>query len=126
MRRVASLDSIKAAKKHLIAFNKSLEKVPYDEMQYSATRLYPQIIAKTPLKTGKLERSVYVRVSKDKRRPSLLVGAVAFNGKRYDYAVIQHENPEFHHPIRGEAYYILNPFLSEIDAYIKRVSGKLG
>ena len=78
-----------------------------------ATRLLEDAVAMTPYQEGTLESSVYVKVSKDKRRPGFLIGASALaegNRYNYNYAAIQHEREDFEHQVKGEAHYLLIPF----------------
>jgi hypothetical protein len=105
-----SLKSVQDAKKKLTAFLKKLDTVPTEILQDEAQTLYAEVIAEVPYKTGKLERSVKVSVSKDKRRPGLNVSASARSSSGYNYAGIQHENEEYEHPIKGKAHYISEPF----------------
>lgn len=119
-----STKSVQDAKKHLTQFLKKLGTVPSEELEKSATKIYAEAVARTPYKTGKLERSVYVRVSKDKRRPGLVAGASA-KSRGYNYAGIQHENTDFEHPIKGQAHFISEPFNREVNNLKKRIRRKL-
>lgn len=105
-----SQQSVQDAKKRLQKFLKELDTVPTEILQQEAPRLYSDIIADTPYKTGKLERSVKVSVAKDKRRPGLNASASARSPGGYNYAGIQHENEKFKHPIKGKAHFISDPF----------------
>ena len=120
-----STKSVQDARKHLTQFLKKLDTVPSEELEKSATKIYAEAIALTPYKTGKLERSVYVRVSKDKRRPGLVAGASARSKYGYNYAGIQHENESFNHPIKGQAHYISEPFNKEVKNLKRRIKRKL-
>lgn len=102
--------SVQAAKKRLQSFLKTLDKVPTEILVEEQPRLYSDIIAEVPYDTGKLERSVRVSVSKDKRRPGLNASASARSDKGYNYAGIQHENRDFQHPLKGKDHYISDPF----------------
>ena len=102
--------SVQDAKKQLQKFLKSLDTIPMDILEEERPVLYSEIIAEVPYQTGKLERSVKVTVAKDKRRPGLNASASARSSKGYNYAGIQHENPDFKHPVKGKAYYISDPF----------------
>lgn len=124
MPSVASLQSIAGAKKRLQKFLRELETVPVEELEKSAQTIKANAIAQTPYKTGKLERSVYVRVSRSKTKPGLTAGANAFSGG-YNYAAIQHENTSFEHPIKGKAHYIRDPFNKEVANLKRRIRRKL-
>ena len=105
-----SQQSVQTAKKKLQSYLKSLDTIPTDILQEEAPRLYSEIIAETPYKTGKLERSVRVTVAKDKKRPGLNASASARSARGYNYAGIQHESEDFEHPIKGNAHFISEPF----------------
>lgn len=117
--------SVKKAKQNLRDFLKQLDSVPQEELQRSAQVIYREAVARAPYKTGKLERSIYVRVSKDKRRGGLVAGASARSSDGYNYAGIQHENENFNHPIKGEAHFISGPFERETQRLIRRLKGRL-
>lgn len=104
-----SLKSVQDAKKRLTKFLKTLDTVPTQILEQEAGKILTQARQETPYKTGKLEQSVYVRVSRDRRRPGLVVGASA-KSKGFNYAGIQHENTEFQHPIKGKANYLKDPY----------------
>lgn len=104
-----SLKSVQDAKKRLTKFLKTLDTVPTQILEQEAGKILTQARQETPYKTGKLEQSVYVRVSRDRRRPGLVIGASA-RSKGFNYAGIQHENTSFHHPIKGKAHYLRDPF----------------
>ena len=126
MPNVSQLNSIKNAKKNLTKFLKALDTVPQEELEKTAQRIYEQAIAQTPYETGKLEKSVYVRVSHSKTRPGLTAGANAFNKNTgYNYAAIQHENEDYEHPIKGKAHYIIDPFKKETALMQRRIRRKL-
>ena len=126
MPSVSQLNSIKNAKKNLTKFLKALDTVPQEELEKTAQRIYEQAIAQTPYETGKLEKSVYVRVSRSKTRPGLTAGANAFNKNTgYNYAAIQHENEDYEHPIKGKAHYIIDPFKKETALMRRRIRRKL-
>ena len=86
-----SQESVRRAKQNLRDFLKQLDTVPQEELQRSAQVIYQEAIARTPYQTGKLERSVYVRVSRDKRRGGLVAGASARSVRGYNYAGIQQD-----------------------------------
>lgn len=115
-----SQESVQDAKKRLQKFLKKLDKIPTEVLREEAPRLYSEIIAEVPYKTGALERSVKVTVAKDRRRPGLNARASARSKRGYNYAGIQHESPEFKHPKPGaKAYFISDP-LDRATVRIKR------
>ena len=124
MPSATSVARVQAAKKRLTKFLKTLDTVPLEELDKTAQAIKVKAIDQTPYKTGKLEQSVYVRVSRDKRRPGLVAGASA-KSSGYDYAGIQHENTQYHHPIKGKAHYISDPFNQEVTNLKRRLRRKL-
>lgn len=124
-RSVTSTESVQSAIKSLRNYLKTLDTVPAEELQKSAETIYREAIARVPYKTGKLERSVYVRVSSDKRRGGIVAGASARSSSGYNYAGIQHENENFEHPIKGEAHFISAPFNEEIQRLKARLQRRL-
>lgn len=116
-----STQSVQDAKKRLQKLLRQCETVPAQVLQEEAPKLYSEIIARVPYKTGKLERSVKVSVARDKKRPGLNASASARSENGYNYAGIQHEREDFHHPIKGEAHYISGPFEETIKRIKKRI-----
>lgn len=120
-----SQKSVQDAIKDLTRFVKKLDTVPVQELNESAAIMKAEMIAQAPYKTGKLERSIYTMVSKDKRRPGLRAGASARSTSGYNYAGIQHENTDFEHPIKGKAFYIRDPFMAETAKLKERLREEL-
>ena len=120
-----SQQSVQNAIKDLTRFIKKLDTVPTEELSKSAAIMKAEMIAQTPYKTGKLERAVYVKVSKSRYRPGLRAGASARSKSGYNYAGIQHENVDFEHPIKGNAFYIRDPFMAETAKLKKRLREEL-
>ena len=119
-----STKSVQDARKNLTKFLKQLDTVPAEELEKSAQRIKAEAIAKVPYKTGKLERSIYVRVSKDKRRPGIVAGASARSKSGYNYAGIQHENEDYVHT-KGQAHFISEPFNAEVKRLKRRIRRRL-
>lgn len=120
-----STQSVQDAKKRLQKYLKSLETIPTDILEEERPRLYSEIIAATPYKTGKLERSVKVTVAKDRRRPGLNASASAISKNGYNYAGIQHEETNYQHPIKGKAHYISDPFEECTKRIVKKMKARL-
>ena len=120
-----SQKSVQRAITNLTKFVKALDTVPLEELEVSAQTIKAEAIAQTPYETGKLEKSVYVLVSRDKKRPGLRAGASALSSKGYNYAGIQHENENFEHPIKGKAHYISDPFKKEVANLKRRIRRRL-
>lgn len=122
MSSAANAKSTVAAKKSLQKFLKSLDTVPTKVLEDEAPKLYAQIIAETPYESGKLEKSVRVSVSKNKRdRVGLLASASAKSPKGYDYSAKQHEDTSLQHPRKGKAHYISDPFYRAV----RRIKSKM-
>ncbi len=116
-----SSKSVQSAKKKLQKFLKELDRLPTEELSKEVPRIYAEAVAQTPYSSGTLEASVYVRLSKNtKNRVGILAGATA-TSKGYNYAGIQHDNKKFHHPTKGKAMYIADPF----NAGTKRLKKRL-
>ena len=116
--------SVQDARKRLTNFLKLLDTVPTEELEKSAQRIKTEAIAKVPYKTGKLERSIYVRVAKDKKRPGIVAGASARSKDGYNYAGIQHENLNYQHT-KGQAHFISEPFNAEVKRLKQRIRRRL-
>lgn len=119
-----STKSVQSARKRLTQFLKQLDTVPVEELEKSAQRIKAEAIAKVPYETGKLERSIYVRVSRDKRRPGIVAGASARSPSGYNYAGIQHENENYLHR-KGQAHFISEPFNAEVNRLKRRIRRRL-
>lgn len=119
-----SQKSVQDARNNLTKFLKQLDTVPNEELEKAAQRIKADAIAKVPYKTGKLERSIYVRVSKNKQRPGLVAGASARSKGGYNYAGIQHENENYHHT-KGQAHFISEPFNAEVKRLKRRIRRRL-
>lgn len=104
-----NLDSVRGAKKRLTAFLKKQQTIPSEVLAREAPRIEAEAKVLTPLKEGKLERSVKCSVSKSTTKPGLNISASA-KDEGYDYAGIQHENTSFNHPIKGRDNYLKIPF----------------
>lgn len=105
-----SRQSVQNAKKNLQKFLRKLDTLPSEILQDESITLYSEVIAEVPYKTGALERSVKVRVARDKKRPGLIASASARSRRGYNYAGIQHEE-NFHHSKQGaKDHYISDPF----------------
>lgn len=124
MPSATSRQSVQNARKNLTKFLKTLDTVPVEEIEKSAQKIKAEAIAQTPYETGKLEDSVYVRVSRDKKRPGLVAGARA-KDRGYDYSGIQHEETSYEHPIKGKAHYISAPFNKEVANLKRRLKRRL-
>lgn len=122
---MSSIKSVDRAIRNLNKFLNSLETVPSEELNRTASQIKAKAIAQTPYRTGVLERSVYVDVVKDSTQQTIIAGASAKSERGYDYAGIQHENTTFNHPIKGKAHYISDPFKQEVYNMKRRIRRRL-
>lgn len=121
-----SQQSVQDAKKRLQKFIKTLDTVPTQILNEEAPILRSEIIAEVPYKTGKLESSVRVSVTRDTRRPGLNASASALSKSGYNYAGIQHENDEFRHTKPGaKAHFISDPLNRCIDRIQEKMRRRL-
>lgn len=114
--------SVQNARAKLTKYLKQIDGITTAELEKVARDIKADAIAQTPYRTGKLEASVYVKVSKSKRTPGIVAGASA-RSEGYNYAGIQHENTKFYHPIKGKAHFISDPFnlhVRKLKATLKR------
>lgn len=122
---MSNIKSIDRAIRNLNKFLDSLESVPSEELDRTASQIKAKAIAQTPYRTGVLERSVYVDVVKDSTQQTIIAGASAKSERGYDYAGIQHENTTFNHPVKGKAHYISDPFKQEVYNMKRRIRRRL-
>lgn len=122
---MSNIKSIDRAIRNLNKFLNSLESVPSEELDRTASQIKAKAIAQTPYRTGVLERSVYVDVVKDSTQQTIIAGASAKSERGYDYAGIQHENTIFNHPVKGKAHYISDPFKQEVYNMKRRIRRRL-
>lgn len=114
--------SVQDAKKRLQKLLRKLDTVPTDILKEEVPVLKGEIIAEVPYETGALEASVRVAVARDKKRPGINASASARSKRGYNYAGIQHENEDFHHPKAGaKAHFISDPF----DRCVERIKAKM-
>lgn len=122
---MSNIKSIDRAIRNLNKFLNSLESVPSEELDRTASQIKAKAIAQTPYRTGVLERSVYVDVVTDSTQQTIIAGASAKSERGYDYAGIQHENTTFNHPVKGKAHYISDPFKQEVYSMKRRIRRRL-
>lgn len=119
-----STKSVQDARRELTSFLKTLQTVPSQILEEEARQIYAESVAEAPYETGKLERSIYVRVSRDKRRPGIVAGASA-KSNGYNYAGIQHENSSYRHPVKGKYHYISDPFNRGVQRIERKLEAKI-
>ena len=121
---IAGLEDVKREKQRLNQFIRESKTIQEQELDNLVASALPEMLAKTPYKSGKLESGVYCRRSNSARNRGVVAGAVAMH-KRYNYAMIQHENEYYNHPIKGEAHFISEPLRKAVDAFIIRVRERM-
>lgn len=123
---ITELPGVEMTKAKLRKFLKTVDTVPRNILEDEAEQTEMEAKQETPYKEGTLEDSVYVNVSRDKRRPGFRLGARAHDPNTgFDYAYIQHESPDFNHPIKGKAYYIEDPFVRAVKRIIARLKNEV-
>ena len=100
-----TVSGLKEASANLSRFLKTLESVPTQILLEEAPKIEETAKNRTPVATTKLQNSVRVTFSRDKRRPGLYAQASATN-RGYNYAYIQHENEAYNHPNGGQAHFV--------------------
>lgn len=113
--------SVQRAVRRLQRWEQKIGWVPKQEVARAAQQMYPEIIAQVPYDTGALERSVSVKA----RGLNIYAKASAKSESGEDYAGIQHDNTTFHHPVKGKAYYIKDPFNHQVTLMQRRIRRKL-
>ena len=116
-----TVSGLKEASANLTRFLKTLESVPTQILLEEAPKIEETAKNRTPVATTKLQNSVRVTVSRDKRRPGLYAQASAHN-RGYDYAYIQHENDAYDHPNGGKAHFVESAFTEGVERIIRRLS----
>lgn len=116
-----TVEGLKEASANLSRFLKTLESVPTQILLEEAPKIEETAKNRTPVASTKLQNSVRVSVSRDKRRPGLYAQASAHN-RGYDYAYIQHENDAYDHPNGGKAHFVESAFTEGVERIIRRLS----
>lgn len=119
-----NLQSIKDAKKHLEKFLRNLETTPNDVLQEEARAIEADAKSETPFDSGKLQKSVRVRVSKSSTKFGLNISATARSKQGYDYSEIQHESKGYNHRW-GKWHYLIDPFERGIERIKRKLESKL-
>lgn len=122
---VAKIKGLEEAKQDLRTFLRTVETVPRELMETAAIKIEEEAKGLTPYKTGKLEKSVSVHVAVERWRFILLATARAYSKGGTDYAVIQHENLVFNHPIKGQAKYLEEPYRKGIANLIIQLESRV-
>lgn len=121
---ISGLDSVKQCRSDLQKFARQVDIVQEQELDELSSEMLAEMQRRTPYESGKLESGVYCRRSNSAKTKGIVAGATAMN-KGYNYAVVQHENEEFEHPIKGEAHFVSEPFREGVDRFISNIKRRL-
>ena len=121
---ISGLDSVKRCKSDLQRFLRQVDTVQEQELDTLATEMLAEMQRRTPYESGKLESGVYCRRSRGKGTKGIVAGATAMNGG-YNYAVVQHENESFEHPVKGEAHFVSGPFEEGVAKFMDTIERRL-
>lgn len=121
---ISGLESVVSARKELQSFLRKVDTVQEQELDTAAVEMLAEMQRRAPYKTGKLESGIYCRRSRSGRTKGIVAGATAMS-HGYNYAVIQHENENFEHPIKGEAHFVSEPFQEGVDRLIANIRRRL-
>lgn len=103
---------------------KSIWKDHIEDLEAAAEWIQEDAKAITPVRTGKLQESVSVRVSKSPKYPGIIASASAKSKRGFDYALIQEEREDFSHEEPGQAHYLSQPFYQILDDFYYEWTGK--
>lgn len=116
-----TIKGIDNAIKQLNRFKHTLEVVPDQILREEAPKIQRAAKIRTPKKTGKLRKSVRVRVGANQYGSYLTARASALNkSEDFNYAYIQHENLKYRHET-GKAKYLESAFVEGVDEIIRRL-----
>lgn len=121
---ISGLDSVKRCKSDLQRFLRQVDTVQEQELDTLATEMLAEMQRRTPYESGKLEAGVYCRRSRGKNTKGIVAGATAMNSG-YNYAVVQHENESFEHPVKGEAHFVSGPFEEGVAKFMDTIERRL-
>lgn len=112
---------LKQIKEDLRNMLKTHHTMALQALEETADYIYQEAFAKVPVKTGELQDSIWVDISRSPRYPGIIATAEAHNSKTgYDYAFIQEVNEDYHHDV-GQAHYLEEPFREAVDAFFKKM-----
>lgn len=117
--------SINDAKKGLRKVLRQVDSVTQQELETMRVNVETAAIAQVPVDTGRLQRSIRVRISRDKTRPGINVSAVAYDPETGEnYAPDQHENLRYRHTV-GKAHFLSDPLEHETEEFKVRMKGRM-
>lgn len=117
--RVIGLREIKNDLRQMLKEHRTLA---LRELEETADYIWQEAYARVPVRTGELQDSIQVDISRSPRYPGIIATAEAHNTKTgYDYARIQEENEEYEHPNGGQAHYLEEPFREGVEDFYRRM-----
>lgn len=116
-------EQVQNAKKKLQKLLRQVQIVPIQILAQEAVRVEAEAKNETPLKSGKLESSVKVSVSRSKSKPGLNLQASA-RSKGFNYAGMQHDRV-FNHPLKGKDHYLSDPFKRAVARIKKKLKKEI-
>ena len=103
-------------------FIAEVPKILGEETNELMVRVQRNACNRAPLDTGRLRKGISVTST---QRGTFRVSIHAENPKTgYDYALIQHNNPEYEHPV-GEYLFVTKAMKEELDLFERRVRRRL-
>lgn len=99
--------------KALLVSNEAIVKETGRLLYYEATQVFDRSQDIVPIDTGALRSSGFVQQPEVKGNEISVT--VAYGGAAAPYAVIQHENLEYHHEPPTQAKYLETPLVERID-----------
>lgn len=115
--KINRAEGLREIKEDLRAMLKQQRTMALEALEDTADYIYQEAFARVPVKTGELQDSIQVDISRSPRYPGIIATATARNQKTgYDYALIQEVNEDYVHEV-GEAHYLENPFREAVDDF---------
>lgn len=112
----------RAQRKRLRKFIAEVPEIVGEETDKLMVRVQRNARRRAPLDTGRLRKGISVTST---RRGTFRISVHAKNPKTgYDYALIQHNNPEYKHPV-GEYLFVSKAMKEELDLFERRIRRRL-
>lgn len=112
----------RAQRNRLRKFIAEVPEIVGEETDKLMVRVQRNARKRAPLDTGRLRKGISVTST---RRGTFRISVHAKNPKTgYDYALIQHNNPEYKHPV-GEYLFVTKAMKEELDLFERRIRRRL-
>ena len=109
---------LKEIKEDLRSMLKENHKLQIRLLERASDYIYSEAVDLVPIRTGRLQDSIEVTVSKSPRYPGIIATATAINPKTgFDYAYEQETNESYRHRNGGQAHFLEQPFRK----YVKKI-----